>query len=171
MTYEERGQGYQKFKDIAYYVIIAVVSFVSVAFLPFVGSSLQGDIVWPQNTIEWMIWIITRLLVSIINIIIFHSFLQQAKINIKEDKNYLLALETLDKVNKHKKLKPRSPGRYFGRTWGTKGFTLFLSSITSSIVLTEAILNFDLMSFLSCIFTVFMAVIFGYLQMRKTEDY
>ena len=171
MTYDERGQNYQKFKDVAYYVIIAVVSFVSVAFLPFVGSALKGEIVWPQNTIEWMIWIATRLLVSVINIIIFYSFIQQAKINIKEDKNYLLALETLAKANKNKKLKPRSPNRYFGRIWGTKGFMLFISSIASSIVLAEAMLNFELMAFLSYIFTVFMAVIFGYLQMRGTENY
>lgn len=171
MTYEERSQNYQKFKDVAYYVIIAVISFVSVAFLPFVGSALQGDIVWPKNEIEWMIWVSTRLLISIINVIIFYSFLQQAKINIKDDKNYLLALENLAKANKHKKLKPRSPNRYFGRIWGTKGFMLFISSIASSIVLAEAMLNFELMAFLSYIFTVFMAIIFGYLQMRGTEDY
>lgn len=112
-----------------------------------------------------------KLLISAINIIIFYSFLQQAKINVKDDKNYLLALETLKEANQYKKLQPRSPKRYFGVLWGTKGATLFVSSILSSIVLAQAILDFDLASFLSYLFTVFMAVIFGYLQMRATESY
>ena len=112
-----------------------------------------------------------RLLISAINIIIFYSFLQQAKINVKDDKNYILALETLSKANKYKKLQPRSPKRYFGVLWGTKGITLFVSSILSSIVLAQAILTFDLATFLSYLFTVFMAVVFGYLQMRATENY
>lgn len=41
-TYEERVENYIKFKDVAYYVIIAVVSFVSVAFLPFLSSAVEG---------------------------------------------------------------------------------------------------------------------------------
>lgn len=171
MSYEQRVENYQKFKDISYYLIIAVVSFASVSFLPFIGSTLSGDIVWPKTRMEWAIWIIARLLVSIINIVIFHSFLQQAKVNVKEDKNYLLAIETLAKVNKHKNLKPRSPKRYFGNIWGTKGLSLFVSSIASSVVLAEAMLSFELNVFLSYVFTIFMAIIFGYLQMRSSEDY
>ena len=42
MAYEERLKQYTKFKDVVYYIIIAVVSFASVAFLPFIGSAIAG---------------------------------------------------------------------------------------------------------------------------------
>lgn len=171
MEYETRQENYKKFKDIAYYLIIGLVSLASVIFLPFLGSTLAGTIIWPVGWIEWLIWGSIRVAVATINIVIFYSFLTQAKVNIKEDKNYIEAIDTLNKVNKNKELKPRSPGRYFGKIWGTKGTILFLSSIASSIILTQAILMFELVAFLSYTFTVFMSVIFGYLQMRATEDY
>lgn len=95
----------------------------------------------------------------------------QAKINVKEHPNYLLGLEIMGKVQKSKNLKPRSPRKFFGKAWGTKGTTLFISTLASTVILTEALLRFDLVSFLTYIFTVFLATVFGYFQMRTTEDY
>lgn len=171
MAYEDRVENFQKFKDISYYIIIGVVSFMSVAFLPFVGSALEGELVLPDSPIAWAIWGITKLFISLINIVIFHSFLKQAKINIKDNIDYLEAVKKLALANKHKNLRPRSPKRYFGRIWGTKGTTLFITSFMSAIVLGESVLMFDLNVFLSYLFTVFMAVVFGYLQMRASEEY
>jgi hypothetical protein len=48
---------------------------------------------------------------------------------------------------------------------------IFITSVLSAIVLAEAMLVFDLASFLSYCFTVVMGVVMGYLQMRQTEDY
>ena len=45
MDFERRQQNYEKFKNISYYLVIGLVSFVSVAFLPFINSSLQGEVV------------------------------------------------------------------------------------------------------------------------------
>lgn len=171
MDFQQRQEYYAKFKDIAYYLIIAVVSFVAAAFLPFVGSALTGTMVWPQSPIEWAIWITTKLCVALINIILLYCFLAQAKVNIKDDKNYLEAQDILRRINKDKLLVARSPKKYFGKLWGTKGVMTFLSSILSAVVLAEAMLVFDLSSFLSYVFTVVMGVIIGYLQMRTTEEY
>lgn len=52
MDFEQRQEYYAKFKDIAYYLIIAVVSFVAAAFLPFIGSALNGNFAWPQGPME-----------------------------------------------------------------------------------------------------------------------
>lgn len=45
MDFENRQEVYAKFKDVAYYIIIAVVSFLAAAFLPFIGSAISGDFV------------------------------------------------------------------------------------------------------------------------------
>lgn len=45
MDYNTRQQTYEKFREISYYFIIGLVSFVSVAFLPFINSSLQGQVI------------------------------------------------------------------------------------------------------------------------------
>lgn len=113
-----------------------------------------------------------KVLVAIINVLIFYSFLSQGKVNIKDDKRYLEAIELLKQVQRHQKqLKPRSPKKYLGGVWGTKGVTLFITSALSAMVLSEALLVFDLATFLSYVFTVLLAIVFGFLQMLKTEEY
>lgn len=171
MDFEQRQEVYAKFKDVAYYLIIAVVSFVAAAFLPFIGSALNGGFEWPQGPMEWAIWITTKLCVALINIILLYCFLAQGKVNIKDDKHYLEAQEILRKLDKYKNLVARSPKKYFGAIWGKKGSMIFISSVLSTIVLAEAMLQFDLTSFLSYVFTVAMGVVMGYLQMRQTEEY
>ena len=171
MEFETRQDIYTKFKDIAYYIIIAVVSFLAAAFLPFIGSTISGEFRWPSSPMEWAIWIVSKLCVASINMILLYCFLAQAKVNVREDKNYIQAREILKKLEKYKHLAARSPKRYFGKVWGSKGIMIFVSSILSAIVLAEAILVFNLAVFLSYCFTVIMGVVMGYLQMRQAEDY
>ena len=97
--------------------------------------------------------------------------MSQGKVNIKDDKRYLEALEILGRVQQHKHLKPRSPSKYFGKIWASKGTTLFITSALSAMVLAEALLVFDLATFLSYVFTVLLAIVFGFLQMLQTEEY
>lgn len=171
MEFETRQDIYTKFKDIAYYIIIAVVSFLAAAFLPFIGSTISGEFRWPSSPMEWAIWIVSKLCVASINMILLYCFLAQAKVNVREDKNYIQARDILKKLEKYKHLAARSPKRYFGKVWGSKGIMIFVSSILSAIVLAEAILVFNLAVFLSYCFTVIMGVVMGYLQMRQAEDY
>ena len=55
--------------------------------------------------------------------------------------------------------------------WRKKGTSLAISSILSSFLLTECIVNFDLTNFLTYLFTIGGAVAFGYLTMMNNEDY
>ena len=66
---------------------------------------------------------------------------------------------------------PRSPGKYNLQQYGSKGTTIFISSIVSAFALSEAILTFDWVQFLSYVFTVLMGVVFGIIQMRSSEVY
>lgn len=160
----------QKISNYLYYIIIGVVSFVALVFLPMIGSEIPLGFSFPRNDAEWAVFIICRLIVSVINVLIFHSFMRQAKVNIKDDANYKLANEILGRV-KDKKYKPRSPVKWNAEQYSIKGVTLFVSSILSTVVLAQAILTYDWMSMLLYIFTIVMAIVFGVLQMKKAEEY
>lgn len=160
-----------KFKLYAYYLIVGFVSLVSVVFLPMIGSEVGVAMDFPKSTIGWIIWGVTRGGIAIVNILFFYCFMEQAKVNVRDEGNYLKGCEILCRLSKMKDIKPMSPEKWTAKQYATKGTTLFLSSILSVFALTEAILKFDIVSFLSYIFTIVIGVVFGYLQMRKAEDY
>ena len=171
MTFEQRRKQNQFIRDYANYGIIVLVSLVSVIFLPMLTSKLPGGFEWPDSTIGWIIWVVTKVSVAIINIIIFYCFINQAKINVRDNERYKKANEELYKMNKSYEYKPRSPESFQRKQWTRKGITIFITSITSAFVFGEVILNFDLETFLSYLFTIFMCIIFSYITMRNNEDY
>lgn len=169
--YDQRQKMYDTLTNIAYYIIIGLVSICSVVFLPMINSSLTGGVQFPTTAMGWAIWIVTKVLVAFINIIVFYCFTQQAVVNIKENEEYKRANKIMEKVKKSKGLLPRSPGKFLTKEWSVKGTFIFLGSLASTIVLAEAILSFDLTQFLSYIFTIGLGVVCGYLTMRKHESY
>ena len=112
MDYDRRQEQYQRFKDVAYYIIIAIVSFVSVSFLPFLQSVVAATMWWPTNGMEWTLWIASKVAISVINVVIFYSFIEQGKVNIKDSAIYKDAMRRLSLTKKQKQLLPRSPKRY-----------------------------------------------------------
>lgn len=163
---------YSKWKQFQYYVIIGIISLVALFFLPMLGS--EAGLAWnlPDTISGWIVYVISKLLVATINILIFHCFILQAKINIKEDPNYLEALKLLDEALEADETESfRSPQEYFKSTYGKKGITIFSTSILSAIGLTQAVLTFDWISMLTYFFTILMGLIFGVLQMNQTECY
>lgn len=171
MEYNTRVNLYNKTKQYGNYIVIGLVSLLAVTFLPFIGSSFTGAIELPKSWLDWCVFIFSRVIVAVLNIIIFNSFLSQAKINIKDDANFIRANEIMSKITKQAKVQPRSPKKYLGAAWTRKGTAIFVSSILSSFVLAEAILNFNLTLFLSYSFTILMGCIFGYMQMNDAEAY
>lgn len=135
------------------------------------GSSVNGGFQWPTDALGWTIWIATRVGIAIVNVCFFGLFKAQAKVNIRNDENYKKANEILNRYNRYKKIAPRSPGKYNTVSWGTKGSTLLITSVFSTFAFTEAILKFDLVCFLSYVFTIVIGLIFSYFTMRKDEDY
>jgi len=171
MTFEKRKKYNEIFHDVAYYLIIGIVSLLSVVILPMLSSDITGEVVWPQSKLEWIIWIVIRLAIAGVNILIFFSFKQQAKINVKDNAEFIEANRILLEIKYWKEIVPRSPKKYSAIQWGTKGSTLFISTLLSSIVLSKALLRFDLTEFITYLITIILAVVFGYLAMRKDEDY
>lgn len=162
---------YEKWKQWQYYVIIGVISMVALFFLPMIGS--EAGLAWkiPTTTAGWIVYVVSKLLVAIINILIFHCFILQAKINIQEDAKYNEAIKILDEVLPSNTDDFRSPSEYFKSTYGKKGLTIFVTSVLSAVGLTQAVLTFDWISMLTYFFTILMGVVFGILQMNQTEIY
>lgn len=159
-----------KIKQWLYYIIIGVISFISLVFLPMIGSEIGLGWNIPNSTAGWVVWVGTKIIISAINILIFHSFMQQAKINIRDNENYKKARDILV----HQKVKnvvPRSPAKWNTKQYLTKGVSIFLITGLSTIALTQAILTFDWVSMLTYLFTIIMGLIFGILQMKSAEEY
>ena len=159
-----------KIKQYLYYFIIGIISLISLCFLPMLGTGV--GLAWniPNTTVGWIVWIVVKLIVAIINILIFHCFMQQAKVNVKDNDNYKKARDILihEKV---KEVLPKSPHKWNIEQYGKKGVTIFIASALSTVALTQALLTFDWVSMLTYLFTIIMGLIFGVLQMKTAEEY
>ena len=159
-----------RIKQNLYYIIIGIISFLSVAFLPMVGSTIGLEWKLPDTTAGWIVWAVSRLIIATINVLIFYSFMEQAKLNVKDDAHYIEAREILCK-NKKKEHEPQSPQKWQALQYGKKGTTIFISSALSVVALGQAILTFDWTAMLAFIFTISLGIIFGIMQMKNAEAY
>lgn len=154
------------------YILIGVISFASLCFLPFLGSSVGMEMLVPDTLAGWIVWIGSRLVIAMINILIFHNFILQARVNVRNDNYYLEANTIVQRQEIKKKEKPpRSPNQWRNQTYGRKGVFIFITSLLSVFALTQAILTFDWVSLLTYLFTVCMGVVFGWMSMKKAEYY
>lgn len=160
----------ERIKQNLYYVIIGIISFLSVAFLPMVGSTIGLGWKIPDTTAGWVVWVVSRLIIATINVLIFYSFMEQAKLNVKDNEHYIEAREILYK-NKKKEHEPQSPQKWQALQYGKKGTTIFISSALSVVALGQAMLTFDWVAMLAYVFTIALGVIFGIMQMKKAEAY
>ena len=160
----------EKAKQNMYYILIGIISFISVAFLPMVGSTVGLGWKLPDTPTGWVVWAISRLIIATINVLIFYSFMEQAKLNVAKDPHYIEATEILLKAKKADHT-PRSPQKWQALQYGKRGTKIFISSALSVVALGQAILSFDWISMLAFIFTIAMGIVFGILQMKKAEAY
>ena len=153
-----------------YYILIFFISLLTLVFLPMIGSTVGLDFNLPTTTAGWIVWGVTKAIVATINVLLYHCFMQQAKLNAEKDDNYKAAKAMLGKVHP-KEYHPRSPAKFLAQNYGRKGTTIFFSSALSTVALTQAILAFDWISFLVYLFTITMGIIFGVLAMKNAENY
>lgn len=160
-----------KIKQWMYYFIIGLISLIALFFLPLVGSAADLDWNIPNTTVGWIVWVAVKLIVATIGLLIFHCFMLQAKVNIKDNARYLEANKLLEACDRRKTYIPRSPSIWSRQQYGKKGTAIFLTTALSTIALTQAILTFDYISMLTYLFTIIMNLIFGILQMKSAENF
>lgn len=152
------------------YIIIAICSILSLIFFPFLGSEIGMAFVLPTTIAGWVVYVATKLCVGGLNLVIFHSFIQQAKINASTHENYIRAMSILQST-KDEKYIPMSPKQFYRKEYGIKGTTIFITSILSAIALSQAILTFDIATFLTYLFTIIFGIIAGILEMQKCYEW
>lgn len=159
-----------EWRKYLYYALIGIISLIACVFLPMLGSDIGLGFNLPNTPAGWVVYIVTKLLIATINILMFYCFMEQAKVNVKDDPNYIEANEIMHNMKQKIRL-PRSPHDWNTKQYSTKGITIFVTSILSAFALTNAILSFDLAEMLTYIFTIIMGLVFGIIQMKSAEYY
>ena len=147
----------EKCANNAYYIVIFVLSLLALTFLPLLGSSVGMELNIPTTTAGWIVYIVTKLIVCVLNMMIFDAFIKQAKINIKDNKNFKEANEILEN-NKPKGYVPRSPKVFLGHLYRRKGTKVFTSSALAVVSLGQALLTSDFASFISSLLSILLLV-------------
>ena len=155
-----------------YYILVGVVSLLLLCFLPFLGTEVGLAFVLPTTVGGWIVFAIEKLSMAVCNMLIFACFVQQARVNIADNKDYKEALDRYNKgIRQDKRYVPKSPKEYFRGTYIKKGSTVFLTTIVGTIALTQAILTFDIVVFITTVFALVMALVFGIYSMKRVELY
>lgn len=157
-------------KKYLYYGLVGVISFIILVFLPMLGSETDIGFKFPNTTSGWCIYILSKIIVSVMNVLIFYCFMEQAKVNIKDDPKYIEANKILERVF-DKRFLPRSPKTWNTQQYSTKAVSIFITTLMSAFVFTNAILTYDWVTALTYIFTLIFGLIFGVLQMKSAEKY
>lgn len=165
------SQGKAFIRGNLWYILIAVLSLITLIVFPMLTSGLPLALCFPTTPIGWIIYIFTKLAVATINICIFHSFMEQGKLNVSEFWKKKLADEILHRVKQKKATLPLSPEQWMAREYKTKGITIAITSILSCIVLSQVILYFDIIVFLSYLLTLIIGFTGGVIQLFKSENY
>ena len=153
------------------YMIIAIVSIIAVFFLPMLGSSVGIGLVIPTTAAGWIVYILTKLCIVVINILTLDQFIKQAKVNIKDNPRYLEAAAYFNLNPIEDEAELLTPSRYLNRIYRKRMSKLAITSILGVFGLTQAILAFDWVSMLTYLFTVIAGLIYGWATMNDVEDY
>lgn len=152
------------------YIIIGIISIIALIFLPMLSSTADVAMIYPTTTMGWVIWTVTKLIIAIINMMIFHCFILQGKDLAKKTDAYKLAEELLRKLNPKIKRKLISPEEWTKKEYRTRAAWVFVMSLLGVFSLTQAILSYDWVSFLTYFFVITFGVVFGILEQRKTFE-
>ena len=154
-----------------YYALIVLLTLVGIVFLPLVGLDQNGEINFnfPASAMGWIIWAVSKGAICVVNCLIFHFFTLQGKDNIKDNEDYIKGLKELNKY-RDKDETVKSPWELERGAYLKKGGTVLISTAMSLFALPSLVLQFSLINFLSVLFSMIMAVAFGVMQMRDTED-
>ena len=159
----------QSVRDNIWYIVIGLSSIITLVIFPMIGSDLPLQLTLPDTAIGWIIYIFTKLAVAGLNMFIFHSFMQQGKQNVSGYWKTLMADEILHKVKQQKEVVPLSPEEWQAREYRNKGISLGITSVLSCIILSQVVLSFDVVVFLSYIVTLAIGLLFGLGQLGKSE--
>lgn len=153
------------------YIIIGVLSLISIFFLPMLGSEVGIGFNIPNTVAGWIVWILTKICIIAINFLLLDQFIKQAKVNVRNNERFKEA-EAYYLVNKEEQEEELlSPKEFIGHIYKNKGITTAVTSALGVFGLTSAVLTFDWVSMLTYLATIVFGIIFGWLTMNRVEEY
>lgn len=160
----------EKWKFYQNYIIIGILSMISVFFLPMLGSEIGLGFKVPNTCAGWIVWILTKMCIVAINIMLLDQFIKQAKVNVRDNEQFKEADDFYTVKDDEEEYLP-SPKEFLSKLYRGKGITTTITSALSVFGLTSAILTFDWVSMLTYLFTIVFGIIFGWITMNNVEDY
>lgn len=160
--------------DSAYFIIIGLISLLSVFIPPLFMGCLSSDIglAFPKSVEGWVLWSIMNGSTAIANISLLVLFKLQAKKNARKDPNFIKANEILNKLAGRKEVFiPRSPAKMDIGDYTKKIIAIVISTFTASITLTSLLLSFDWMTLLSCLVSIIITICIAWITMLNNEIY
>lgn len=171
---EARKATRKAINDYAYYVMILLISLLVVFIPPLVIGGITGNFesAFPKTPAAWFVWIVLNVATGIGNISILVFFKLQARKNCREHPNYIKANEILNKLSGNKNVFiPRSPRAMDTKEYAMKVTCILISTCMSFIAIASLVINFSLMSLLSTLVSVIIAVVMSWSTMLKNEEY
>ena len=161
----------KQWRNYQNYIIIAIISLIAVFFLPMLGSSVGIGLALPTTVAGWIVYILTKVCIVVINVLTLDQFIKQAKVNVKDNPRFIEADHyfNLNKLEEEEELLP--PSRYISRIYRKRMTTVTISTILGVFGLTQAILSFDWVSMLTYLFTIVSGLVYGWITMNDVENY
>ena len=171
---EARKATRKMINDYAYYVMIVLISLLVSFVPPLVMGSVVGNLetVLPKTPIAWVVWIILNVSTAIGNVAILVFFKLQAKKNSVSHPNYIKANEILNRLAGRKEVFiPRSPKAMNAKEYSTKVLCIMISTVASFFTISALMINFQVMTLISCLLSMIIAIIISWTTMLKNEEY
>lgn len=171
---EARKATRKMINDYAYYVMIVLISLLVSFVPPLVMGSVVGNLetVLPKTPIAWVVWIILNVSTAIGNVAILVFFKLQAKKNSVSHPNYIKANEILNRLSGRKEVFiPRSPRAMNAKEYSTKVLCIMISTVASFFTISALMINFQVMTLISCLLGMIIAIIISWTTMLKNEEY
>ena len=161
----------EKLKLYQGYFIILILSLISIFFLPMLGSTVGLAFAFPATAAGWVVWTVSKLAVIMINMLLFDQFVKQAKINVKDNPNYVEACRIFNQLSPLGEEEILDPATFLSKLYRTKGTKVMATSALSVVALSNAILTFNWISMLTYLFTVITGLVYGWITMATVENY
>lgn len=170
----QRREIRRKLNDSAYFIMIGLISMLTVFLPPLFMGCLSSDIglAFPKNLEGWILWSVLNISTAIANISLLVLFKLQAKKNARNDPNYKKANEILNRLAGIREVFiPRSPTKMNASDYSRKVVAIIISTFTASITLTSLILSFSWMTLLSCLVSIIITLCVSWITMLNNEEY